>query len=368
MKMIVSGGGTGGHIYPALSLVEALQAQDKNADVLYVGSERGLEKNIVPEKGLKFKPLKIQGFKRKLLTMYNFKTIYLFLESVHKAKKIIKDFKPDVVVGTGGYVSGAVLYAAAKMGIPTVIHEQNSVVGWTNKFLSRYVDKIGIAFDEAKAQFPEEKVVFTGNPRAQQVAKIKSNFSWSEIGLQDNVPTVLIFGGSQGALKINSATKQAIPAFDDKNYQVVFVTGKNRFDGVKTALKDVKVNENIKILPYISNMPAVLPKVALIVGRAGATSLAEITALGIPSILIPSPYVTADHQTKNAMSLVKNSAAIIETEADLNGDSLVSKVDLLMNDDKRRKEMADNAKEMGVTDAADQLLQVCKSAIASHRK
>ncbi|WP_395319064.1 undecaprenyldiphospho-muramoylpentapeptide beta-N-acetylglucosaminyltransferase [Fructilactobacillus frigidiflavus] len=368
MKMIVSGGGTGGHIYPALSLVEALQNQDQSADVLYVGSERGLEKNIVPEKGLKFDALKIQGFKRQLFSLYNFKTVYLFLESVHKAKKIIKDFQPDVVVGTGGYVSGAVVYAAAKMGIPTVIHEQNSVVGWTNKFLSRYVDKIGIAFDEAKSQFPEEKVVFTGNPRAQQVANVKSTFAWSEIGLKDDVPTVLIFGGSQGALKINRATVAAIPAFNTKPYQVVFVTGKNRFAGVQTDLKDVKVNDNVKVLPYIANMPEVLPKVALIVGRAGATSLAEITALGIPSILVPSPYVTADHQTKNAMSLVKKSAAILETEADLNADSLVTKVDLLMNDEQRRKEMAANAKEMGVTDASDQLLEVCKSAIASHKQ
>ncbi|WP_413627071.1 undecaprenyldiphospho-muramoylpentapeptide beta-N-acetylglucosaminyltransferase [Fructilactobacillus vespulae] len=366
MKIIVSGGGTGGHIYPALSLVEALQAQDKNAEVLYVGSERGLEKNIVPEKGLEFKALKIQGFKRSLFTTYNFKTVYLFLESVKKAKKIIRDFKPDVVVGTGGYVSGAVLYAAAKMGVATVIHEQNSVVGWTNKFLSRYVDKIGIAFDDAKSQFPEEKVVFTGNPRAQQVANMQSNFSWTELGLKDEVPTVLIFGGSQGALKINQASVEAIPEFNQKKYQVVFVTGNKRFAGVEAQLKDVTLSDNVKVLPYISNMPEILPKVDLIVGRAGATSLAEITAMGIPSILIPSPYVTADHQTRNAMSLVKKEAAILETEEDLNGNSLVKKVDLLMNNDERRIKMGENAKLMGVTDAADQLLEVCKTAIKLH--
>ncbi|ANZ58008.1 undecaprenyldiphospho-muramoylpentapeptide beta-N-acetylglucosaminyltransferase [Fructilactobacillus lindneri] len=367
MKMIVSGGGTGGHIYPALSLVEALKAQDPASEVLYVGSERGLEKNIVPEKGIKFEALKIQGFKRKLFSLYNFETVYLFLKSVKHAKKIIKQFNPDVVVGTGGYVSGAVLYAAAKMGIPTVIHEQNSVVGWTNKFLSRYVDKIGIAFEDAKAQFPENKVVFTGNPRAQQVAKIKSDFNWNQIGLKSDEPTVLIFGGSQGALKINSVTAKAIPIFNQKNYQVVFVTGKSRYDDVMKNLKDVKINSNVKILPYIANMPEVLPRVSLIVGRAGATSLAEITALGIPSILIPSPYVTADHQTKNAMSLVKNHAAIIETESDLNEQSLTKKVDTLMHNEQLRQEMAENAKKMGVVDATDKLLSVCKTAINEHK-
>ncbi|USS89456.1 undecaprenyldiphospho-muramoylpentapeptide beta-N-acetylglucosaminyltransferase [Fructilactobacillus cliffordii] len=367
MKMIVSGGGTGGHIYPALALVEALQRQDAGAQVLYVGSKRGLEKNIVPEKGIAFRELKIQGFKRKLFSLYNFETVYLFLKSVQAAKRIIKQFHPDVVVGTGGYVSGAVLYAAAKMGIPTVIHEQNSVVGWTNKFLSRYVDKIAIAFDEARSQFPEDKVIFTGNPRAQQVAEIKSNFQWSELGLQNDLPTVLVFGGSQGALKLNESMVAAIPKFNHRDYQVVFVTGENRYDGVMESLKKIPINDNVKVVPYISNMPEVLPKVDLIVGRAGATSLAEITADGIPSILIPSPYVTADHQTKNAMSLVNQHAALLETEAELSAPTLLKKIDHLMNNPQERQTMAANARKLGVADAADQLLDVCREAIRQHQ-
>ena len=175
MRLLVSGGGTGGHIYPALALIEDLKEKDPTAEILYVGTSRGLESRIVPDAGIDFKTIEIQGFKRSL-SLKNLKTIYLFLKSVHDSKKIIKTFKPDVVVGTGGYVCGSVLYAAARMKIPTVIHEQNSIAGVTNKFLGHFVDKICICFDHAKDDFPEkEKIVFTGNPRAQQVVTIKKS-------------------------------------------------------------------------------------------------------------------------------------------------------------------------------------------------
>lgn len=233
MRLIISGGGTGGHIYPALAIIEDLMKQEPDSEVLYVGSHRGLESSIVPKQGIKFVALRIQGFKRSL-SLENFKTIALFLKSVHESKKIIRDFKPDVVIGTGGYVSGAVVYAAAKAHVPTIIHEQNSAVGLTNKFLSRYVDKIAIGFHEAKAQFPEEKVIFAGNPRAQQVANVHSDFKWSSLGLDDNRDTVLIFGGSQGAPAINNAVIGAIKDFNQRSYQVVFVTGQKRYEHVMT--------------------------------------------------------------------------------------------------------------------------------------
>lgn len=360
MRLMVSGGGTGGHIYPALALIKALKKRDPNAEVLYVGSERGLESSIVPAKGIAFKATRIQGFKRSL-SLENFKTVYLFLKSVHSAKKMIREFKPDVVVGTGGYVSGAVVFAASRLHVPTMIHEQNSVVGITNKFLSRYVNKIAYVFDAAVDQLPANKMVKTGNPRAQEAAEVVSHFSWSEYGLQDDVPTLLIFGGSQGALKINAATVAALPQFNQRQYQVVFVTGQKRYDGVMDQLKGVTVAPNVVVKPYIPNMPEVLPKVAAIVGRAGATSLAEITADGIPSILIPSPYVTADHQTKNAQSLASVGAAEIIKEADLTGDTLVAKADQLMNDGHLRHDMAVASKHLGVPDAADRVLDVVMS-------
>ncbi|WP_395350729.1 undecaprenyldiphospho-muramoylpentapeptide beta-N-acetylglucosaminyltransferase [Levilactobacillus parabrevis] len=360
MRLIVSGGGTGGHIYPALALIKALKKRDPDAEVLYVGSERGLESSIVPAKGIPFKSTKIQGFKRSL-SLDNFKTLYLFLKSVHETKKMIKEFKPDVVVGTGGYVSGAVVYAASRLNVPTMIHEQNSVVGITNRFLSRYVDRIAYVFDAALDQLPASKMVKTGNPRAQEAAEVVSSFSWQEYNLKDDVPTLLIFGGSQGALKINAATVAAIPAFNQRDYQVVFVTGQKRYDGVMEQLKSTTIGDNVVVKPYIPNMPEVLPKVAAIVGRAGATSIAEITADGIPSILIPSPYVTANHQTKNAQSLANVGAAEIIKEADLNGDTLVAKADQLMTDDGLRQDMAVASKQLGVPDAADRVLDVVLS-------
>lgn len=226
MRLMVSGGGTGGHIYPALALIKQVREVEPDSAVLYVGTHKGLENKIVPNAGIDFKTIKIQGFKRSL-SLENFKTVGLFLSSVVKARKMIKEFKPDVVLGTGGYVSGAVVFAASMMGIPTVIHEQNSVVGVTNKFLSKFVKKIAISFEAAADQFPKEKVVLTGNPRATEVVKITPQ-SLNQFGLKDDVPTVLIFGGSRGAEKINEVTMQSLNELVKRNYQTIFVTGRDR--------------------------------------------------------------------------------------------------------------------------------------------
>lgn len=362
MRLMVSGGGTGGHIYPALALIERLKEVEPDTEVLYVGTHRGLEDRIVPAAGIDFKTIRIQGFKRSL-SLDNLKTVYLFLKSVHDARQMIKQFKPDVVLGTGGYVSGAVLYAAAKMHIPTVIHEQNSVVGITNKFLSRYVTKIAIAFEAARNQFPTAKVEMTGNPRAQQVVGNHSDFAWSQLGLRDDRPTMLIFGGSQGAPKINTSVVEALPIFNQREYQVVFATGQKRYDQVMKQLKEIRLGNNIVIKPYIGNMPDMMPKVDVIAGRAGATSIAEITALGIASILIPSPYVTADHQTKNAQALVDQNAAEMIKESELTGQTLSAAADQLMQDAKLRNQMADNARQMGMPDAADRLITLLRQAM-----
>ena len=352
MRLLVSGGGTGGHIYPALALIERLKQVEPDTEVLYVGTTRGLENKIVPDAGIKLETMKMQGFKRSL-SLENLKTVYLFLNSVHRAKKIIRDFKPDVVLGTGGYVSGAVLYAAAKHHVPTVIHEQNSVVGITNKFLSRYVDQIAIAFEAARAQFPADKVTMVGNPRAQQVAaQVDSDFSWSTYG--------------QGAPKINQTVVDAIPEFNHRQYQVIFATGQKRYDHIKQELADVEIGDNVKVVPYIKDMPAKMPKVAALVSRAGATTIAEVTALGVPTILIPSPYVTANHQVKNAQALVRKNAAVMITEDHLDARTLLVQADKIMENNELRGEMASAAKELGKPDAADHLIKVLHHAIDEH--
>lgn len=364
MRVILSGGGTGGHIYPALALAEVIKQHEPEAEFLYVGSERGVESHIVPATGMAFEQLTVQGFKRSL-SLDNIKTVNLFLKAVRQSKKIIKDFKPDVVVGTGGYVAGAVVYAAQRMHMPTVIHEQNSVAGVTNKFLARGATKIGVAFDVAKQQFPAGKATLVGNPRAQQVAHIKSTFSWQSLGLRDDKATLLIFGGSQGAPAINLAVIDAINEFNLRQYQVVVVTGPKRYDNVLNKLSEQKISaaDNVRIVPYIDNMPEVLAKTDAIVSRAGATSIAEITALGIPSILVPSLHVTGNHQTKNAQSLVDDGAALLVTETELTGQSLVDAADKLLLNEIISDNMAAQVVKVGMTDAGDRLYHLIQDAI-----
>lgn len=365
MKIIVSGGGTGGHIYPALSFIKYLKTVEPDLSVLYIGTKKGLESTIVPENGIDFKTIDIQGFRRSL-SLENITTVYKFIKSVSDAKKIVKDFKPDVVIGTGGYVAGPVVYAAAKLKIPTIVHEQNSIPGITNKFLSRYATRIALAFQEAGSFFPSTKTVFTGNPRGQEVADlIESGNVLSQYGLDLNKKTIVIFGGSRGALKINTAVIEALPELAKKDYQILYASGEIYFNDPEFAETFATYNQakNIKIVPYIKNMVEVLNDANLILSRAGATTLAEITALGLPAILVPSPYVTADHQTKNAQALEHCGAAIRINNADLTGERIIQAIDSLLLDDQRYRDMAENALREGVPDASQRLYQVLKDVI-----
>lgn len=354
MRILVTGGGTGGHIYPALAFIRYVQKIQPDSEFLYVGTHRGLENKIVPETGISFKTIKIQGFKRKL-SFDNVKTVQLFLESIKRSKEILREFKPDIVIGTGGYVSGSVVYAATRMKIPTIVHEQNSVPGITNKFLSRFADRVGICFPDAAQYFPENKTVLVGNPRAQEVVTSGKSEVLEQYGLLPEVPTVLIFGGSQGALKINQAVIQALPKFSQKEYQILYASGDRYYNEISERFDIDKISRNLSLQPYIKNMTDVMANVDLLIGRAGATSIAELTALGLPAILIPSPYVTNDHQTKNAQSLVNAGAVNMIADADLTGETLVSAVDEIMGDSERRLAMAEASRKEGIPDAAERL-------------
>lgn len=367
MKILVTGGGTGGHIYPALALIKRIKELHSDAEFLYVGTDRGLESTIVPKHSVDFKPVKVEGFKRSLNfngIVYNFKTIGYFLKAIKTSKKLIKEFAPDVVVGTGGYVSAPVCYAASKSGIPTIVHEQNSVAGITNKFLARFVSAIAICFEDARSQFKgnEDKVHFTGNPRAQEVAHIQPNNVLEEYGLDPKKPTVLIFGGSRGARAINEAVLNSCNVLQNDNYQVLFVTGKEHYESILekwvTKCGELVDMSSLKIVPYIDNLPDVFASVSLVVSRSGATTLAELTSLGVPSVLIPSPNVTEDHQTRNAKSLSDAGAAVLIRESELDDKKFIVSINSLMTDEPRRRTMSEKAKAVGVPDASDRLIHL----------
>jgi UDP-N-acetylglucosamine--N-acetylmuramyl-(pentapeptide) pyrophosphoryl-undecaprenol N-acetylglucosamine transferase len=362
MRIVVSGGGTGGHIYPALALVREIAKTDEQAEFLYIGTEKGLESNLVPRENIPFKSIHITGFRRKL-SFENVKTIFRFLKGVRDSKKILKEFKADVVIGTGGYVCGPVVFAAAKLGIPTIIHEQNSVPGLTNKFLSRYVDRIGICFEDAKQYFPEDKVVLTGNPRASEVLGKDGKKGRRSVGLNAEQPAVLIFGGSRGARPLNEAVLKSLTELGSKPYQVLYVTGDVHYEEVKNEVELIGNPENVIVKPFIHNMPEVLAGTDLTVARAGATTLAELTSLGIPSILIPSPYVTDNHQEKNALSLSNQSAAKLLLEKDLSGTKLVEAIDSILMDQDLLTEMKNASKKLGIPDASKRMHDLIKEIV-----
>lgn len=362
MRVLVSGGGTGGHIYPALALIREIQKKNPQAQFLYIGTEKGLESDIVKKENIPFRSIYITGFKRSL-SFENVKTVTRFLKGVHESKKMIKEFRPDVVLGTGGYVCGPVVYAAAKLGIPTVIHEQNSVPGVTNKFLSRYVDKVAICFEAAASYFPTEKVALVGNPRGSEVLGYDKLKGKELAGLTPTKKSVLVFGGSRGARAINQAVLDMLGEVGKRNYELLYVTGNVHYDDVMKEVEKVGNPSNVVIKPFIYNMPQILAGMDIIVGRAGATSLAEITALGKASVLIPSPYVTNNHQEKNAQSLKNNGAAIVRLEKELTGANLLADIDSVLLDDKALIAMEKASKQLGIPDAADKLYQLMKSIV-----
>ena len=346
MRVIISAGGTGGHIYPALAIINKIKEREPKSEFLYIGTHDRMEKDVIPQTGIPFKSIEIYGFYRKKLYR-NFKTLKCFIKSYKDCKKIIKEFNPDIVIGVGGYVTGPVIYAASKLGYPTFIHEQNSIPGKCNEFLSKYVSLIGVSFESSIKDFPTYKTIYTGNPCSEDAVK-KQALPKSTFGLSDKKKLVLIVMGSLGSSKINDFFKDSIKLFNNKDYEVLYVTGKNSFD----EFKRISVPKNVKIVPYIENMTRIMKNTDIIVSRAGASTLSEIEALNIPSILIPSPYVPDNHQYKNAMDLVNKECAIMLEESALKGDSLVRSIDLLIKDETKLKKIKSNLKNNSITNSA----------------
>lgn len=355
MKIIVSGGGTGGHIYPALTLIDAIKNKRPDAEFLYVGTEKGLEADIVPKAGINFTALKLEGGLERRFTLENISRAANAIWSIKRAADIVKSFKPSVVVGTGGYVCGPILLAASLMKVPTLIQEQNAVAGVTNKILSKFVKKIAVGTRDALKNFPADKTVYTGNPIRKEVLAAKKEDGLSEFDFTDDKPIILISGGSRGARSINNAMIDVLKSAAQKNSaQFLHVTGKGEFTSVVEKLSDLDA-PNIRIVPYLYNMPTAMAMTDLAIFRAGATGLAELTARGIPAILIPYPYAAENHQEFNARSLVEAGAARMILNKDLTAEILSATIDELLVSPEKLKSMAKASLSLGKPDAADEI-------------
>lgn len=356
MRIIVSAGGTGGHIYPALAIINKIKDMEPSSRVLYVGTTDRMESRLIPSLGIPYESLEIKGLNRHSL-LKNFEVLKLYNKAYKKSLKIIKDFKPDVVLGVGGYVTAPLLKAAVKLHIKTAIHEQNSIAGITNKMLGRKVDKIFISMKDSINDFPKEKVVFTGNPRSQEIINEKP-VTKKELGF-DNKPLILIVMGSLGSATINSEELEITRQIKNKDYNILLVTGERYFGDYK----DIDLSSNIKVVPFEKRLSGIMKSTDLIVTRAGASTISEITAIGLPSILVPSPYVTNNHQYKNALELEKNGAGIILPEKDFKSSTLLPLIDNLLSDKERLESMHKNALKLGITDSSDRIYKELKKLI-----
>jgi len=362
LKVILSGGGTGGHIFPAIAIANELKKIVIDVDILFVGAINKMEMEKVPAAGYKIIGIPIAGFKRKF-SISNFKLPFLILQSLITTHKIIKDFKPDVVVGTGGYASGPLLKVAMAKGIPALIQEQNSYAGITNKLLSKKASKICVAFEGMDKFFPKEKIVLTGNPIRQDIFSIKEkrNEAFDFFKLDSSKKTVLVIGGSLGAKAINEAIGEKLNCFVDNNIQLVWQTGKIYFDEATKQANKYK-DKNIQVLDFISRMDLAYALADVVISRAGAGAISELCIVEKPCILVPLPSAAEDHQTKNAMALVNKQAAILVKDIEA-GQLLVNSVLQLVNDLPQQKKLSLNIKALAHLNSANIIaLEVLKLA------
>ena len=357
MRVIITAGGTGGHIYPALAMINKIKEMEPESEFLYIGTHNRMEKDIVPKNNIPFEMIEIYGFNRKNL-LTNFKVLKRLINSNKKCKQLIKAFNPDIVMGFGGYVTAPVLSVAHKLGYKTVIHEQNSIPGMSNKMLMRKVDLICVSLKSSLNAFPKEKTVFTGNPCGEDAVK-KQAMNKKELGLKERKKLVLIVMGSLGASTVNDYLVNIKDKFKDKDYEVLFVTGKKDYEEIiKKQFPD-----NVKVVPYVDNLTRIMKKTDIIVTRAGASTLSEIIALNLPSILIPSPYVPNNHQFKNAMDLVNNKAALLIEEKDLKDNVLLDKIDVLMTSPIEYKNLKDNLNKLKIDNSASIIYENIKKLL-----
>jgi UDP-N-acetylglucosamine--N-acetylmuramyl-(pentapeptide) pyrophosphoryl-undecaprenol N-acetylglucosamine transferase len=349
-RIIISGGGTGGHIFPAISIANALMKIDAETEILFVGAEGRMEMEKIPAAGYRIIGLPVAGLYRSL-TLKNFSVLIKLLKSLRKAKKVIKEFGPDVVVGVGGYASGPVLRQAGRMGIPTLIQEQNSYAGVTNKLLAKRASTICVAYDGMEKYFPSGKIIKTGNPVRQNFDNLKSlqDEALTYFNLKKEFPVILVLGGSLGAGSINTSLSDNINVLRDSDCQWLWQTGKYYFENVK-ALVSLSFSENISVHGFINRMDYAYAAADIIISRSGAGTISELCLVGKPVILIPSPNVAEDHQTRNAEALSTRNAALLIKD-NMASETLVDEAIKLISDKSRRDMLSENILKMADRDA-----------------
>lgn len=357
-KFILSGGGTGGHIYPAIAIANELKLQFPDAEFLFVGARDKMEMQKVPQAGYEIKGLWIAGLQRKL-TLQNMMFPLKLASSLLESRRIIKKFKPNVVIGTGGFASGPLLQAAGSAGIPTVVQEQNSFPGITNKLLSKKANKICVAYQNLERFFPKEKIVLTGNPVRQDLIDIESkrDEAIAFYGLDPNKKTVLVLGGSLGARRINQLIEKELQNFLSQDVQIIWQCGKLYFEDYK------KYNQpNVKVVDFIERMDFVYAASDVIISRAGASSVSELCIVGKPVIFIPSPNVAEDHQTKNAQAIVDAKGAILLKESELESQFSIV-FEALLKDQGKQKQLSDNIKKLAMPNATKVIVEEIKKLL-----
>ncbi|HHX23425.1 MAG TPA: undecaprenyldiphospho-muramoylpentapeptide beta-N-acetylglucosaminyltransferase [Thermoanaerobacterales bacterium] len=366
-KIILAGGGTGGHIYPAIAIANGLKQEFPNSDILFIGTNRGLEKDLVTKAGYPLKTIRVKGFQRKL-SFDTFISLKELAAGAWDSIKLIRKEKPDIVIGTGGYVAGPIIFFSALMGIPSIIHEQNVSPGVTNRILSRFVDKIAISFPDSMKHFPKNKTILSGNPVRKEIASGIKEQALKKYGLSSDLPVVLCFGGSQGAKRINEAFLHVIEAVKDKKkFQVIHITGKNHYEKTKNIMSNKGIDPDrsghIIVRPYIYDMQDVYAAADLVISRAGALSVSELNICGKPAILIPLPTAANQHQDYNAKFMENNGAGVVIFEKDLSGEYLLRKIEEIIFDKERLYEMGKASKSLAVTDAVEKIVDEIKKMI-----
>lgn len=365
MRVLFTGGGSGGHIYPGLSLWRYIEQNDPDASLLYVGAKQGLEHTIVPHEGLSFETIQAAPLRRQLSPAV-LRTVWKTYSGYRQAKRIIRQFRPDVVVGTGGYVTLPVIYAASAMKVPSVIWEGNAVPGLTNRLCAKKATTVAVCFEGSERTFPEARhVVVTGNPRASEVhepdaeARIRTR---QKYGLKPGNKLILCYAGSRGSESINEALARLYPRFAERSdWQLIHVVGPNLYESL-TDVQKQSLPENVQLQPFIHDMPQLLPQADCVITRAGSSTLAEVCAFGIPAILIPSPYVPANHQEENAKRLSENGAAVLLRERELSEQTLWQELERLLDTDFGHT-VSQAARRLATTDAVERFYDVVVDAM-----